>query len=70
MSSSNNEVLRYSVSLLKITGGSCLWSPIRTNFPALLMGINTLGIVACDASSIIAISNLILDKLLIQLKSL
>ena len=51
MSSSNNEVLRYSVLLLKITGGNCLWSPIRTNFSALFIGINTLGIVACEASS-------------------
>ena len=35
-----------------------MWSPARMNLWALAIGIKTLGIVACEASSIIATSNL------------
>jgi len=40
-------------------GANCLWSPASINLSALLIGIKTLGIVACAASSIIAISKLV-----------
>ena len=38
-----------------------MWSPASINLRDLAIGINMLGIVACDASSIIATSNFTLD---------
>ena len=46
-----------------IVGGSCLWSPAKMNLRALAIGINTLGMVACEASSTITTSNLVCEML-------
>ena len=56
INSSNNVVSKSPAFSLMIVGGSCLWSPASMNLRALAIGIKMLGIVACEASSMITTS--------------